>query len=69
MHTLTVEQQSTLVEIINEEFGSHLEFDDFADKMLGLFRHPLIKHVVDYFPLAHRPGVAGIHPRIDSYTR
>ena len=39
MHTLTAEQQNTLVEIINEEFGSRLEFDDFADKMLGLFEH------------------------------
>ena len=37
MHTLTAEQQSTLVRIINEEFGSRLRFDDFADKMLGLF--------------------------------
>ena len=37
MHTLTTEQQATLVEIINEQFGSHLEFDDFADAMLGLF--------------------------------
>ena len=37
MHTLTDEQQATLVEIINDEFGSHLEFDDFADAMLGLF--------------------------------
>ena len=37
MHTLTTEQQNTLVRIINEEFGSRLRFDDFADKMLGLF--------------------------------
>ncbi|MBM5810981.1 MAG: hypothetical protein FJ191_03290 [Gammaproteobacteria bacterium] len=37
MHTLTVEQQNTLVQIINEEFGSHLGFHDFADKMLGMF--------------------------------
>lgn len=37
MHTLTAEQQNTLLEIINEEFGSQLEFDDFADALLGLF--------------------------------
>lgn len=37
MHTLTAEQQKVLIEIINEEFGSHLEFDEFADAMLGLF--------------------------------
>ena len=37
MHTLTAEQQQELVSIINDEFGSQLEFDDFADAMLGLF--------------------------------
>jgi len=37
MHTLTTEQQKTLLEIINEQFGSQLEFDDFADALLGLF--------------------------------
>ena len=37
MHTLTAEQQNMLVRIINEEFGSRLRVDDFADKMLGLF--------------------------------
>ena len=37
MHTLTTEQKQTLVEIINEKFGSHLEFDEFADAMCGLF--------------------------------
>jgi hypothetical protein len=37
MHTLTAEQQNTLLEIINEEFGSTLESDEFADALLGLF--------------------------------
>ena len=37
MHTLTTEQKQTLIEIINEEFGSHLVFDEFADAMRGLF--------------------------------
>jgi hypothetical protein len=34
---LTADQQRTLLDIINEEFGSQLEFDVFADAMLGLF--------------------------------
>ncbi len=37
MHTLTAEQQNTLLEIINEEFGSQLDPDEFADALLGLF--------------------------------
>ena len=37
MHTLTAEQQQELVSIINAEFGSRLEFDGFADAMLGVF--------------------------------
>lgn len=37
MQTLTAEQQSSLIEIINDEFGSCLEFDDFCDVLLGLF--------------------------------
>ena len=37
MHTLTAEQQGELVSIINEQFGSQLEFDDFADAVLGVF--------------------------------
>jgi len=37
MRTLTPEQQRTLLQIINEEFGSQLEFYDFADALLGLF--------------------------------
>lgn len=39
MHTLTVQQQVELVSLINEEFGSHLEFEDFAEAMLGLFEN------------------------------
>jgi hypothetical protein len=37
MHTLPTEQQNTLLEIINEEFGSQLKPDEFADALLGLF--------------------------------
>lgn len=37
MHTLTVEQQDELISIIDGEFGSQLEFTEFADAMLGLF--------------------------------
>ena len=37
MHTLRTEQQDTLLEIINEEFGSQLKSDEFADALLGLF--------------------------------
>jgi len=37
MHTLPTEQQNTLLQIINEEFGSQLECDEFADALLGLF--------------------------------
>lgn len=36
MHSLTTEQKQQLVEIINEEFGSGMEFDDFTDALLGL---------------------------------
>jgi len=39
MHTLTVEQQDELISIIDGEFGSQLEFTDFADAMLGLFEN------------------------------
>jgi hypothetical protein len=28
--------EETLLEIVNEEFGLHVEFDDFADAVLGL---------------------------------
>ena len=37
MHTLTTEQQSMLIEIVNEEFGSDLDFKVFSDALLGLF--------------------------------
>ncbi|WP_434516812.1 hypothetical protein AB6Q56_09550 [Dechloromonas sp. ARDL1] len=36
MHSLTTEQKQQLVEIINEEFGTGMEFDDFTDALLGL---------------------------------
>ena len=39
MHTLTKQQQAELVGAINDEFGSHLEFDDFAEAILGLFEN------------------------------
>ena len=37
MRTLTAEQKQSLLGLINEQFGSHLGFDEFADAMLGLF--------------------------------
>jgi hypothetical protein len=37
MHTLTAEQKRTLLEIINEKFGSQLGFDEFAEEMQALF--------------------------------
>lgn len=37
MHTLTADQQAMLLDMINEEFGSHLEFEEFSDVLLGLF--------------------------------
>ncbi|MGA9667524.1 MAG: hypothetical protein WBQ69_13915 [Gallionella sp.] len=36
MQTLSAEQQQNLVEIVNEEFGTDLMFDEFADVVLGL---------------------------------
>jgi hypothetical protein len=39
MPTLTKQQQTELVSVINEEFGSDLEFDDFAEAILGLFEN------------------------------
>jgi len=39
MHTLTKHQQTELVSIINGDFGSHLEFDDFAEAVLGMFEN------------------------------
>ena len=34
---LSIDQQKTLVEIISDQFGPHLSFDDFADQVLLLF--------------------------------
>ena len=39
MHTLTKQQQTELVSLINEDFGSDLEFDDFAEAILGVFEN------------------------------
>lgn len=36
MQTLSAEQKINLVEIINDEFGTALMFDEFADVLLGL---------------------------------
>ena len=36
METLTTEQQQQLVEIINDEIGSGMEFAEFTDALLGL---------------------------------
>lgn len=37
MQTLSAEEKRTLLEIIDEEFGPDLTFDDFSDAVLGLF--------------------------------
>jgi hypothetical protein len=37
MKHLTKEQQQSLVEIITEQSGLNLKFDDFTDRMLMLF--------------------------------
>jgi len=37
MHTLPKSQQVSLLEIVNERFGSHLESTEFAEVVLGLF--------------------------------
>ncbi|MGA7194079.1 MAG: hypothetical protein WBW94_10645 [Anaerolineales bacterium] len=37
MHTLSKEQQQTLVEIVNEQFGVDLEYNDFVDVLLAMF--------------------------------
>ena len=41
MHTLSKEQQQTLVEIVNEQFGVDLEYDDFVEVLLGMFEDSL----------------------------
>jgi hypothetical protein len=37
MHTLNTDQQAMLLEMLNEDFGDHLEFEEFSDVLLGLF--------------------------------
>ena len=39
MPTLTKQQQTELVSLVNEDFGSHLVFEEFAEAMLGLFEN------------------------------
>ena len=34
---LSIDQQKTLVEIISDQSGPHLSFDDFAEQVLLLF--------------------------------
>jgi hypothetical protein len=34
---LSPDQQNTLVEIISDQFGPHLSFDEFTDQVLLLF--------------------------------
>ena len=34
---LSIDQQETLVEIISDQFGPRLSFDEFTDQMLLLF--------------------------------
>src|SRR5215203_1969291 len=36
---LTKDQKHSLLDIINEQFGSSLEFDQFADAVFGLFEN------------------------------
>ena len=36
MHSLTTEQEQTLLDILNEEFSGDMEFEDFTDALLGL---------------------------------
>ena len=36
MHSLTTEQEQTLLDILSEEFGERMDFDDFTDALLGL---------------------------------
>ena len=36
---LSTDQQKTLVEIINEQSGPHLTFDEFTDQVLLLFEN------------------------------
>lgn len=36
MKSLTTKQKQELVEIINDEYGNALDFDDFTNALLGL---------------------------------
>lgn len=36
MYTLTTDQKQQLVEILNEDFGEGMEFNDFTEALLGL---------------------------------
>jgi hypothetical protein len=36
MYTLTTDQKQQLVEILVEEFGEGMDFDDFTEALLGL---------------------------------
>ena len=36
MYTLTTDEKQQLVEILVEEFGEGMDFDDFTDALLGL---------------------------------
>lgn len=36
MYTLTADQTQQLVEILIEEFGEEMEYEDFTDALLGL---------------------------------
>lgn len=36
MYTLTTDQEQQLVNILVEEFGTGMDFDDFTDTLLGL---------------------------------
>ncbi len=37
MYKLTAQQKNTLLEVINEQFGTSLPFDDFVESALSLF--------------------------------
>jgi len=39
VQTLTKNEMTRLVTYINDEFGSELEFDEFADRVLGAFEN------------------------------
>ena len=37
MHSLSKEQRQTIVEIVNDQFGVDLEYNDFVDALLAMF--------------------------------